>query len=57
MHFVKQWEMKKWAADIDSYYRFKNLRDISENPYIVSKFDEWMQCIKDRWPNHQKHFD
>ena len=53
MRFVKQWEMREWAYDINSYFRWKKLFDTYQS--LIAK--KQMERIKAKWPNHQQAFE
>ena len=51
----KQWEMRSWKYDIESYNRMKKLREIYIKSNRPTDFpDKNMQEIRDRWPNVKK---
>lgn len=48
----KEWEMRSWKYDVDSYFRMKKMRDLAARIGRDTKFyDDTMQRIRDRWPN------
>lgn len=48
----KEWEMRSWKYDVDSYFRMKKMRELALKIGRDTKFyDDNMTRIRDRWPN------
>lgn len=52
---------RQWESDINSYHRWKKLRDkwaaIYPESKLIANTQKRMDDIKARWPKHTKHFD
>lgn len=46
----RQRKDQDWSDDIQSYYRYKNLRDLSLSHKEI--WQKLMDDIQNKWPNH-----
>jgi hypothetical protein len=53
----KEWEMRSWKYDIQSYHNTKKIREIAKQAgRDTTWYDNRMKEIRNRWPN-VKHWD
>jgi len=48
---------RRWAFDVEMYYRWKDLRDSCTFQILKDKCQEHMNRIKSQYPNHSKSFE
>lgn len=55
--FISNFEQRRWVHDVNSYYRWKDLRDICTNEFTKKACQDHMDKIKALYPNHKRVFE
>lgn len=55
--WTSDYTQRKWERDINSYYRWKALRDVCTNEFTRKACQENMDRIKKDWPQHARLFE
>lgn len=52
-----EFDQRSWAHDIESYYRWKSLRNVCYSQNLKDKCQQHMDRIKAQYPQHKQAFE
>lgn len=55
--FMIESEQRRWADDINYFYKWKNLRDIATADFAREMCQRQMERLANAWPNQKKEFE